>query len=239
MPTSSVPNPRSQEQAKKRKQLSSPITTYLVIYNILQFVGWTIVGVLSIAYVLKKKSYFGVWNVTQIWLKIFQTAALLEVVHAAIRIVPSNPVMALFQISSRVLVVWGITDCVKEAQLSVGVPLLLFTWTVTEMVRYSYYVMNLLSFVPSFLTWCRYTFFIILYPCGITGELLCMYAALPVIKATKLYTVDLPNRANFSFNYYYCIILIMLSYIPLFPMLYLHMCGQRKKVLTPSVKKHD
>lgn len=223
---------------KRRKHLSSPTTSYLIIYNLAQFVGWTTIGVLTISYLLKKQSYSGLWNATQMWVKIFQTAAILEVFHSVFKIVPSNPMMTLFQIFSRVLVVWGIADCVKEAQSTIGIPLLLITWTITEMVRYSYYFMNLLSLVPHFLTWCRYTFFIILYPCGVLGELICMYAALPVIKSTQLYSVSLPNRANFSFNYYYTIIAIMLSYIPVFPQLYLHMFGQRKKVLVPA-KKYD
>lgn len=61
---------------------------------------------------------------------------------------------------------------------------------------------------------CRYTFFIVLYPMGVTGELLIIYAALPYVQKTGLYSVTLPNKYNFSFDYYTFLILIMISYIP-------------------------
>ncbi len=48
-----------------------------------------------------------------------------------------------------------------------GVLLVCFAWSVTEVVRYSYYAFNILGFVPYLLTWCRYSLFIILYPLGV------------------------------------------------------------------------
>jgi hypothetical protein len=42
-------------------------------------------------------------------LQVFQTLALLEVVHAAIGLVKSNPMLVLFQVLSRLLVVWAVT----------------------------------------------------------------------------------------------------------------------------------
>ncbi|MEQ2224924.1 Very-long-chain (3R)-3-hydroxyacyl-CoA dehydratase 2 [Ilyodon furcidens] len=83
----------------------------------------------------------------------------------------------------------------------------------------------------SILNHCRYTFFIVLYPMGVSGELLTIYAALPYVQKTGLYSVTLPNKYNFSFDYYSFLILVMISYIPLFPQLYFHMIRQRKKVL--------
>lgn len=61
---------------------------------------------------------------------------------------------------------------------------------------------------------CRYTFFIVLYPMGVTGELLTIYAALPYVQKTGLYSVTLPNKYNFSFDYHTFLILTMISYIP-------------------------
>ena len=42
----------------------------------------------------------------------------------------------------------------------------MFAWGVTEVVRYSFYFFKLLGDVPRAVTWCRYTFFIALYPLG-------------------------------------------------------------------------
>ncbi|KAG7253164.1 hypothetical protein CRUP_028131 [Coryphaenoides rupestris] len=83
----------------------------------------------------------------------------------------------------------------------------------------------------------RYTFFIVLYPMGVSGELLTIYAALPYVQKTGLYSVTLPNKYNFSFDYFTFLTLTMVSYIPREwrahtpPQLYFHMLRQRKKVL--------
>lgn len=49
---------------------------------------------------------------------------------------------------------------------------------------------------------------------GVTGELLTIYAALPFVQKTGLYSVTLPNKYNFSFDYHTFLILTMISYIP-------------------------
>ena len=53
-----------------------------------------------------------------------------------------------------------------------------------------------------------------LYPMGVSGELLTIYAALPYVQKTGLYSITLPNKYNFSFDYYSFLILAMVSYIP-------------------------
>ncbi len=44
----------------------------------------------------------------------------------------------------------------------------LYAWSITEMIRYSFYAGGLLHMTPGVLTWLRYTLFIILYPIGVT-----------------------------------------------------------------------
>ena len=59
------------------------------------------------------------------------------------------------QVLGRVYVVWVVLHLLPPAQLSVGFPLLLLAWTLTEMIRYSMYAINLVSTPPYFLTWLR------------------------------------------------------------------------------------
>ncbi|CAG10209.1 unnamed protein product, partial [Tetraodon nigroviridis] len=81
----------------------------------------------------------------------------------------------------------------------------------------------------------RYNLFIVFYPLGVIGELMTIYSALPFVRRTGMYSVRLPNLYNVSFDYYYCLIILMLSYIPLFPQLYFHMLRQRRRVLHGEV----
>ncbi|KAH0504436.1 Very-long-chain (3R)-3-hydroxyacyl-CoA dehydratase 2 [Microtus ochrogaster] len=133
------------------------------------------------------------------------------------------------------------TGALLEVQSEDSVLLFVIAWTITEIIRYSFYTFSLLNHLPYIIKWARYTFFIVLYPMGVSGELLTIYAALPFVRQAGLYSISLPNKYNFSFDYYAFLILVMISYIPLFPQLYFHMLHQRRKVLsrTEEHKKFD
>ncbi|XP_064597266.1 very-long-chain (3R)-3-hydroxyacyl-CoA dehydratase 2-like [Liolophura sinensis] len=212
---------------------------YLTAYNVAQTLGWSAL-MLSISSNLLTRGYQTLYEENEMLLKAFQTAAILEVVHCAIGIVRSNVLLTAVQVASRVFLVWGIVHTVPQTQTNFGVLMLLLAWTVTEIIRYSFYTFQLVGHVPYVIKWMRYTFFIVLYPLGVTGELLCIYSALPIVKSSGIYSISLPNRANMSFNYFYFLIAIMLSYIPIFPQLYFHMIHQRKKMLgEPEEKKRQ
>lgn len=66
---------------------------------------------------------------------------------------------------------------------------------------------------------------------GMTGELLIIYAALEPIAKSGLYSLPMPNPVNASFYYHYALVVMMFSYIPFFPQLYLYMLSQRRKFL--------
>uniref|UniRef100_A0A3B4DBB9 Very-long-chain (3R)-3-hydroxyacyl-CoA dehydratase n=1 Tax=Pygocentrus nattereri TaxID=42514 RepID=A0A3B4DBB9_PYGNA len=221
--TKTAPNDGSH---KKKKGPGTLATAYLVIYNVVMTAGWLVIAVGLVRAYLARGSYHGLYYSIEKPLKFFQTGALLEV-----RIVPSSVVLTGFQVMSRVFLTWAVTHSVREVQSEDSVLLFVVAWTITEIIRYSFYTFSLLNHLPYLIKWARYTFFIVLYPMGVTGELLTIYAALPYVQKTGLYSVTLPNKYNFSFDYYTFLILTMVSYIPLFPQLYFHMLRQRKKVL--------
>lgn len=92
---------------------------------------------------------------------IFQNAAALEVVHATIGIVPSNPFITFCQVASRVIVVCGVFMITKAGHESIGVPFALLAWSITEVIRYGNYTLNLLNSVPYFVKWLRFVYFIL------------------------------------------------------------------------------
>ncbi|KAK3744385.1 hypothetical protein QZH41_002697 [Actinostola sp. cb2023] len=62
-----------------------------------------------------------------------------------------------------------------------------------------------------------YTFFIFLYPIGVTGELFTIYTALPHVKTSGVYSYPMPNIMNLAFNYHVFLVVVMLSYFPNYP----------------------
>ncbi|XP_023376145.1 very-long-chain (3R)-3-hydroxyacyl-CoA dehydratase 2 isoform X1 [Pteropus vampyrus] len=193
---------------------------------------WLVIAVGLVRAYLAKGSYHSLYYSIEKPLKFFQTGALLEILHCAMGIVPSSVVLTSFQVMSRVFLIWAVTHSVKEVQSEDCVLLFVIAWTITEIIRYSFYTFSLLNHLPYLIKWARYTLFIVLYPMGVSGELLTIYAALPFVRQAGLYSISLPNKYNFSFDYYAFLILVMLSYIPLFPQLYFHMIYQRRKVLS-------
>ncbi|XP_009866510.1 PREDICTED: very-long-chain (3R)-3-hydroxyacyl-CoA dehydratase 2 [Apaloderma vittatum] len=206
--------------------------SYLLIFNFFLSFRWLVIAVGLVRAYLAKGSYHSLYFSIEKPLKFFQTGALLEILHCAFGIVPSSVVLTAFQVMSRVFLTWAVTHSVKEVQTEDSVLLFVVAWTITEIIRYSFYTFSLLNHLPYLIKWARYTLFIVLYPMGVSGELLTIYAALPFVRQSGLYSISLPNKYNFSFDYYTFLILVMISYIPIFPQLYFHMLHQRRKVLS-------
>ncbi|KAI5693987.1 hypothetical protein M8J75_009056 [Diaphorina citri] len=186
----------------KSKEPNPLVKTYLLAwsYLLLQIIG----------HYLSINKTTSLWDTVQWTVIIFQNAALIEVVNVALGFVKSNLALTFFQVMSRVMVVVGVLIATPTGPASPGLPLCLLAWTITEIIRYLFYALNLINAVPDILVWCRYTFFIALYPIGITGELLCIWWAQSYVAETKLW---------------------------MFPQLYLHMFGQRKKILGAGAAK--
>ncbi|GAB4816673.1 hypothetical protein N2152v2_003719 [Parachlorella kessleri] len=178
-------------------------------------------------------------------LKWAQTAAVLEVVHSALGIVRSPVAITATQVASRLWILWGIIHLVPgpttsgavtifesgslKAQLSLVT--LLTAWSLSEIIRYSFFAFKELGLQPYLLLWLRYTGFILLYPLGVSSELTMVWLALPTIKRRRLLSMDLPNPLNFGFDYYIVCWLVVLAYLPGFPQLYTYMLAQRRKLL--------
>ena len=76
------------------------------------------------------------------------------------------------QVASRFLLVWGIVYFFPVvAQSSLAYSTMLIAWSTTEVIRYSYFAVNLAyGSLPKFLVWLRYNTFFVLYPLGISSE---------------------------------------------------------------------
>ncbi|NXC19205.1 HACD2 dehydratase, partial [Corythaeola cristata] len=231
--SSRADNGYSSQPPRRRKGPGALATAYLVIYNVVMTAGFHTLKLKKLNALLPKISNNG-FAVAVFY---FPTShpdsqEYLLIAKYLPGIVPSSVVLTAFQVMSRVFLTWAVTHSVKEVQTEDSVLLFVVAWTITEIIRYSFYTFSLLNHLPYLIKWARYTLFIVLYPMGVSGELLTIYAALPFVRQSGLYSISLPNKYNFSFDYYTFLILVMISYIPIFPQLYFHMLHQRRKVLS-------
>uniref|UniRef100_A0A0R3RWK6 Very-long-chain (3R)-3-hydroxyacyl-CoA dehydratase n=1 Tax=Elaeophora elaphi TaxID=1147741 RepID=A0A0R3RWK6_9BILA len=215
----------------------TPVKLYLLLYNALQSCGWSLILWKTLRGLSQNESPQQLYQSCELELQIFQTVAVLEIIHAAASFIRSPVGTTTMQVFSRVSLVWLLLYKVASAQASTGVLLLLVAWSVTEVVRYSYYGLALINAVSSLHTWLRYSLFIVLYPLGVTGELLVILAALPEVGVKKHYTVEMPNVSNIGFSFWWYLIVYIILYIPGFPQMYMYMLQQRKKVLSVEVSK--
>ena len=89
-----------------------------------------------------------------------------------IGLVRSPLLTTVMQVSSRLGLVWPIVSAhPTHTTPSPFYSTMLLAWSITEVIRYSYFVLNLRGYVPDFVTWLRYNTFYILYPVGILSEM--------------------------------------------------------------------
>jgi len=156
-----------------------------------------------------------------------QTFAVLEVVHVLLGLVRSPLATTMSQVASRIWLVWGIVEQYPETRTNPIYALMVFAWSMTEVIRYSFYVFALLGFEPYPLLWLRYTTFYILYPTGAPSEAMIMFSTLP---SSSPFASSWISGRSWSLRDYAIGALFVIWWPGLYIM-YTHMIRQRSKVL--------
>ncbi|KAF1957826.1 PTPLA-domain-containing protein [Byssothecium circinans] len=194
---------------------------YLLSYNAISAALWF--GVLGrvVMFGLHSGLQSGeVYEQSERFTRLSQSLALLEVVHSAVGFVRAPLFTTVTQVASRLLLVWGIAyNFPQTTKHSPAYSSMLIAWSVTELIRYSYFVFLLGGKgVPKLWTWLRYNTFFVLYPLGVASECWLIYRAIP--PASKL-------DERFGYGLW----AILATYVPGFYTLFTHMLRQRSKVL--------
>lgn len=132
----------------------------------------------------------------------------MEIVHALLGWVRSPVATTAAQVASRLWSVWAVAEnfpsvslclvffaiysglvidkailrliCViAQARSSSAYSIMVFAWSLTEVVRYAFYATNLLNLTPSWLNYLRYSTFLALYPVGAGSEAWSSFVTLP------------------------------------------------------------
>lgn len=189
--------------------MNARIEKYLIVYNALQLLCWTVSFVLL----------FWDFGYAFIGICIAQTLSIAEIVHAGIKWSRSPLLLTFLQVAARLLLLYLIYKLLIFAILGIipGLAIVFravfLAWSLAELIRYGYYLSLLINKTHPGITWLRYSAFIVCYPVGLAGELYIIYqfyshAAVPLVKILM--------------------ILVILFYALGFPMLYLHLWKQRR-----------
>lgn len=213
---------------KKSKAADAVIKKYLIMYNGASCLLWALV-LLRFSVLYPLVGYEFVSEGVDDFLRWVQTLMILDVVHSALGLVRSPVTTTVMQISSRLLVVWGVLYPFPEVGQSFAFSTCTVAWCITEIIRYLFYTYTLKRGshgVPKWLVWIRYSAFYILYPLGAGSEWI-------------LVLFSLPEAEIFSTIYALILKATLLIYLPGFYVMFTHVMKQRKKALSAAKKSED
>ncbi|KAL7936031.1 tyrosine phosphatase-like protein [Trichoderma chlorosporum] len=220
-------------KAAPQKPASSPVkNAYLILYNAASAIAWALVLQRTVLTLYAGGGPHAVYVTTGEFTKWTQTAAAMEILHSLFGVVRAPLFTTLMQVASRFLLVWGVLFLYPYLAIeSPTYSSMLVAWSVTEVIRYSYFALSLSGFTPRVLTWLRYNTFFVLYPLGILSECSLIYLAAvgPAANATEPPLTLMP----------YILYGILVIYVPGAYVLYTHMMAQRRKVLRGLKTKNE
>ncbi|UJR37889.1 hypothetical protein I4U23_030579 [Adineta vaga] len=224
---------RQDPRKSKAKGFLDHRTSWLLFYNLFQFMAYFWVFTRLTMYFITHGHLKNGYRVVENPIKICQALAILEIIHPLIGFTKGDWLTPLFQFLFRNLILFIVINFNRQIQTLPIVPYLLFVWSFVELFRYPYYGIRLLNIDNRIITWFRYTLWIILYPLGAFIEGLIIYKSLNHYHSTRYFSMALPNKLNFAFNF----VLFLQIYLALMPFGLLHMMRYMWSQRTKALKK--
>ncbi|KAJ5740566.1 hypothetical protein N7493_000438 [Penicillium malachiteum] len=208
---------------KESPPQSSISRTYLLLYNTTCAALWLHILISTIRTLISSPDISTVYQTVEPWVRYTQTLAIVEILHAAIKLTRSPVFTTFTQVYARSVQVWAINYAFAATTApSPAYPAMILAWSLADTIRYLYFaIMQARYPVPGILKWARYSLFLVLYPIGIGSEWWLMYQA----------TTATTNWAVLALYYFF-----LGLYVPGSIMMYSYMLKQRRKVLTSSTQ---
>ena len=162
----------------------------------------------------------------------------LEVIHVLLGWSKGDLASTVLQNVGRWIILFIVIIPHETAHTLPSFAMVCFTWSAIEVIRYPYYILQLLNRTVEIVTWIRYTAWIPLYPTGILSEMITILYTLPEIHKEGKFDLTLPNSLNFSFNLSWVLQYFALIVTFFFaPRMFYHMYKQSFKKLGLNKKK--
>ena len=215
-----------------------------------QFFGWSLILFLILSNLTDAKT--GELRMNQYWtvpgfrmlLDIFQCLQVLDVVFSALKFTNNSVITTLLQVFSRVAMVISVFPLLKPKDpkdgVCMGVFLCIMNWSMIEVIRFGFYAVKQASpsgdsALAKIFGHLRYNVFIFAYVLGVAGENIAVYHAVGELNALDLagarlpWTIRMPNKWNFVFDFKIFLMISPVFYLGGFPGLYIYMWRQRAK----------
>jgi len=239
-----IPPPGRRQQLNVRQ-------LYLVAFNVISALGWGYILVLTLLHMFnldgKAQPASSPSHLQPLYQRattlfyrvgaqtaLVQTIAVLEVFHVLFGWVKSPLQTTVMQVSSRLFLIWGITEQFPVVCSNPLYASMVLSWAMTEIIRYSFYACSLVGKSSFTLLYLRYTTFYILYLTGASSEAFLIYATLPAYSPFPGWPSWL--QGMWKPTDYIRAGLFIIWWPGLYTM-YTYMVSQRRKVLGLGTKK--
>ncbi|XP_032799343.2 very-long-chain (3R)-3-hydroxyacyl-CoA dehydratase [Daphnia magna] len=216
--------------------------TYLFVYNLWQFLGFTYI----FSILVFKYSRIGLDFIPTAYqsvhypLKFCQLMQALEIFHPLFGYTKGSVMEPTVQVGGRSIILFCLIEAEERIQNKPVIFYLILCWSVIELFRYPYYMTRVYNRDFGIITWLRYTVWIPLYPLGFLCEGIVILRNIPYFEETEKFSVGLPNKWNFSFHFPTLMRMYLLFFfLPAMYTMMSYMSKQRQKKLKSPKKTED
>ncbi|KAM6306954.1 LOW QUALITY PROTEIN: very-long-chain (3R)-3-hydroxyacyl-CoA dehydratase-like [Podargus strigoides] len=211
---------------------------YLIMYNLVQFLGFSWIFVNMTVDIWEKANYFyDTFHTIADMMYFCQTLVLMEIMNSLIGLVRSPLIPTVVQIFGRNFILFVVLGSLEEMQSKPVVFFVFYFWSIIELFRYPYYMLSCIGIEWKPLTWLRYTTWIPLYPLGSLAEAVCIIQSIPVFSETGKFSLGLPNPLNVTVQFSFLLQIYLIAFFLGVFVNFCHLYKQRKQHLGPKKRK--
>uniref|UniRef100_A0AAV2L5W1 Very-long-chain (3R)-3-hydroxyacyl-CoA dehydratase n=1 Tax=Knipowitschia caucasica TaxID=637954 RepID=A0AAV2L5W1_KNICA len=209
---------RREKKAPRRENnfLSTFKTGFLLLYNLVQFLGfsWIFFNMILRVLLIGHDSLYDTFHSMGDVMFFCQILASVEVLNAAFGVVKAGVGPAFVQVVGRNFVLFVIFGSLEEMQNKPVVFFVFLLWSAIEIFRYPFYMLASLHIDWKPLSWLRYSVWIPLYPLGVLAEAVAVVQSIPIFDQTKLFSFPLPKAvgSSLSFSVFLRVYLILMCF---------------------------
>ena len=168
-----------------------------------------------------------------------QMAALLEIAHPLLGLVNTGVIAPLLQNTGKSFVLFAMIVPIKAMHHNLAVYMVFVAWSASEVIRYPFYLVTLHRINLYFVAWLRYSAWIVLYPLGISCEVIILYQSIEIAETMRRWELLLPNSLNVSFSLGVLIRIWILTVLPVSMYLLKHMWILRQRKVGGKKKRKE
>ena len=218
---------------------------YLFTFHLSLCIGWTYILIGSLSYISEQPNYILFEERIHKSLQIVQLIDSMEILHIVYKLVKCNIFLTTIDVLNRVFIVWFIfyyrdiyqfttgdiysKKILYGSDFEVGILGYCLSSSSIQLTRHLYLALDIYGLSPYLFIQLRYSVFTILYPTAICSQLYSIWLMRQNVNPL-FWSISMPNKLNFQFNYKAFITFALCLYAIYAPFKYKTIIQQRNNI---------